>query len=92
MKTTDLTLDSGIWESLQPLVPGLERWVESGSGKLHWVFNRAIGQGGILGRGSYLSQHFSDGVPKRTGSVREMLHEIAFLTNTFWNSQLTWRY
>lgn len=49
-------------------------------------FIGAIGQGDIPGRGSYLSQHFSDGVPKRTGSVREMLHEIASWTNTFWNS------
>lgn len=69
-------------------VPGLERWVVSGSAKM---CQGSIGQGGLPGGGSYLNQHFSNCVSKYTGHVRDKLYEAASLTNKFWYSHCTWR-
>lgn len=54
MKKAEFRADSGILERLQTCVPGLQRRVRSGSGKMSWI---ATGQGG---RGNYLSHHFSN--------------------------------
>ena len=86
MKRADFRLHSRIWERLQ--MPVLERWVVSESGKMCWG---SIGQGGLPGGGSYLSQHFSNYVSKDTGHVRDKLYEVASLTNKFWYFHCTWK-
>lgn len=69
-------------------VPGLERWVVSGSAKMCPGLNRARRPPGWR---KLFKSTFLKCVSKYTGHVRDKLYEAASLTNKFWYSHCAWR-